>query len=269
MSDYDVYDSDMPDSGLLERDIELLLSGAPPEDPDLAKLAPIFARTRAAFSVVSLEENAVQFGREAARIADAARPSHPVEATSRSGWSPNSLRRRLLVPAAAAAIFVGLTGAAFAADGSAPDDALYGLDRAFEVVGVFNGGASERIAEAQALFANGQIADAVEHAAQVAGDSPEAAAAAQALHDAAEKLRLNEQGSDNAVETRERVADMLEWMATTDATGKEFGQGVAERAGGLTPGESGQGEGQPDDPGSQGQDPPGGGQGNQGQGGPP
>jgi hypothetical protein len=51
--------------------------------------------------------------------------------------------------------------------------------------------------------------------------------AADALEAAAERFGLHDNPSHMV---RENVAEMLEWIAETDATGREFGQGVAERA---------------------------------------
>lgn len=48
------------------------------------------------------------------------------------------------------------------------------------------------------------------------------------LRRAAEAVLSN--GSEQSLEVRTAVAEMLQWMSTTDAEGREFGQGVAERA---------------------------------------
>ena len=55
--------------------------------------------------------------------------------------------------------------------------------------------------------------------------------AADSLRHAAESVLMN--GNENSLAVRTRVAEMLRWMAGTDATGREFGQGVAERARGI------------------------------------
>ena len=133
-------------------------------------------------------------------------------------------------------LLAGMTGIAVASNGAAPGDVLYGLDRALEAVGIANGAAAERIAEAQALFASGQVAEAVTHAAEAAEDIEELGAdeAVDALLDTADRLRSNENGSDHAVEVRSRVAAMLEYIATTEDTGRDFGQGVADMARGIS-----------------------------------
>lgn len=220
--------------------------GSLPEDPAMVSLKPLVAHMQTTFTFLPVEEDVVRFGREAARIVVATRPVVPKPVASGSGWSSNTLRRRLVTPLAASVLLVGLTGVAFAANDSAPDDALYGLDRALEVVGIGNGGAAERIAEAQAMFSEGKVAAAVEHAAEAAelsGD-PEAAAATAALLRAADRLRADV-GSEASLDVNERVASMLEWMANTDMTGSDFGHGVAERAGGLAAVAGSQGQGGP------------------------
>jgi hypothetical protein len=56
------------------------------------------------------------------------------------------------------------------------------------------------------------------------------AGAADALEDAAEKVRAASPSGTPSHLVREDVAGMLEWMARSDASGQDFGQGVAERA---------------------------------------
>jgi hypothetical protein len=81
-----------------------------------------------------------------------------------------------------------------------------------------------------------QVAEAVTHAAEVAEDIEELGAdeAVDALLQTADRLRSNENGSDHAVEVRSRVAAMLEYIATTEDTGRDFGQDVADMARGIS-----------------------------------
>ncbi len=78
------------------------------------------------------------------------------------------------------------TGVAVAANGSAPGDTLHGLDRAMERVGIANGGAHERLQEAQDLASvdlPGAVAAAA-NAVSTAGNEE----AADALEAAAERI---------------------------------------------------------------------------------
>jgi hypothetical protein len=92
------------------------------------------------------------------------------------------LRYRLATGAAAMTLVLGSgTGVAIAADGAAPGDSLYGLDRALESVAIGNGGIAERLEEAANLVAAGHLAAGLEHAADTlaadhAGDAIRAAA---------------------------------------------------------------------------------------------
>jgi hypothetical protein len=131
-------------------------------------------------------------------------------------------RRRLVAALAVAGVMVvGGAGMASAADSANPGDALYSLDRALENIGIGDGGADERYDEG----------------AEEDGDEE----TASQLLAVAQQLREN--GSEQSADVHERVATMLEWMATTDATGKEFGQGVSLHARGLWVDEPGEDDG--------------------------
>jgi hypothetical protein len=120
------------------------------------------------------------------------------------------LRRRAATTAAAVVLaFSGLGGVAYAANGAAPGDFLYGLDRALEAVGVGNGGTAERLAEVKAL---------------VEGAGSEAAQSA--LLAAAERIATL--GEGEAAGPPEGVADLLTYLSENiDAID---GQAVAELA---------------------------------------
>jgi hypothetical protein len=153
-------------------------------------------------------------------------PATAVPAPAAAAW-----RRRLVAAAAVAgAMLVGGAGMAAAADGAAPGDALYGLDRALEDLGIGDGGAGERYDEAADLMEDGDEEGALEAATEGAETEGDEETVATLLL-VAQQLREN--GSEQSADVHERVATMLEWMATTDATGKEFGQGVSLHARGL------------------------------------
>ncbi len=238
------YKGEMPKDRFSESDIEVLLSGEQPDDPDLALLGPFVEALRRLSTETPSEDTVARLAAVSAGIAR--------EAGSNQGRTVRVSKRPVFRPRFAGvlgvmALLVGMTGVAMASDSAAPGDALYGIDRALEVVGVGAGGAAERLGEASALAIHGKSAEALEHAAQaVAGTDDQAS---QALHSAAERIRALGEGGDNAVGVRAEVAAMLDWMTTTEAKGKDFGQGVAERARGLGKGSpSGAGSGEPDHP---------------------
>lgn len=250
MSEFGVYEDEMLNR-FSDQDVELLLSGRMPESEDLARLAPILEALHAHRSSPS-EERVTRFAAKAAEIAvstgqDRADPANPERAATRPRRFVLALRQKMATGLAAVLLLSGMTGVAVASDHAAPGDALYGLDRALEAVGVGDGGAAERIAESQALFQSGRVADAIAHAAEAVevsgGDvevlSPEASSASTALGDAAAKVA---DGGDVETENeselvRQQVASMLETMALmmqdTDFDGEAFGQEVAEMARGI------------------------------------
>jgi hypothetical protein len=131
------------------------------------------------------------------------------------------VRRRAAVIGASAVVLVGgFTGLAYAANGAAPGSALYGLDRALEVVGIGNGGATERLAEAQTLADHGRQASGLEHAASVVKDDP---GAETALLTAAQRL----QGAD-ANAAQEEVGALLSYLSAN--VGHIDGKTAAELA---------------------------------------
>lgn len=119
-------------------------------------------------------------------------------------------------------------GVAIAADGAAPGDPLYGLDRALERVGIAGGGAVERADEAHSLI-DVDLPEAV----ATAGEAAEAAGnsnAADAL--AAAALRILDHGDGHADKIRHAVEDFLALISVNreNLKGKEFGQAVAAAA---------------------------------------
>ena len=211
---------------MTDTEIERLLRGET-SDEALLPLARVITELR------QLGDMATHRGSEVAtRAAALVRDQRPVPArrSVSSPWRPRRrLSRVLAVPALAMIFLIGTTGLAFASDSSAPGDALYGIDRALERVGIGTGGVQERIAEAEKLALEGDPEAALEHVgnAMTETDNEEAG---EALLETAERLRSNPNGSENANLVRDELADMLEWMATTSETGSAFGQGVADRA---------------------------------------
>lgn len=250
MSDLGVYDDEMLNNRFSDQDVERLLSGGMPEDEDLADLAPILEALHGGARRPLPEERIARFAAQAAEIATSTRPTAvPVRTTTRSRRFVLALRQKMATGLAAALLLSGMTGVAVASNHAAPGDALYGLDRALEAVGIGDGGAAERIAEAQALFNEGQVAEAVAHSAEAVEVTPiqggseieanieaiTSEEASEALLTAAESLRDNTDGSDHPIAVRNSVATLLEYMATTEDTGDDFGQEVASLARQISP----------------------------------
>ena len=192
MSVFGVYEDDMLKRKFSDQDIERLLSGQRADDGDLASLAPILESLHRSGWRAPSEEKVAAFAVQAAGIAGSTKSLAPPERTPiRPRLSQSAPRRGLVKTAAGLLLLFGVSGVAVASDEAAPGDALYGLDRALEAVGVNDGAASERIREARALFDRGQEADAVTHVADAieeaetdensAESSSEAAQAAGAL----------------------------------------------------------------------------------------
>ncbi|WP_084075303.1 hypothetical protein [Demequina sp. NBRC 110052] len=115
------------------------------------------------------------------------------------------LRQRALIAASVAGIAALAVGGAAAADEAKPGDALYEIDRALE--------AAE---------------EALEDMDELEGDEAEELSG---LLNAAQSVLSN--GSEQSLERRTQVAEMLVFMATTDLKGKEFGQAVSQHARGI------------------------------------
>ena len=130
-------EDDMRASWSLE-DTEAVLRGHTPSSADAARLGSAIAALR---SRAHGTANAVAVAAMAARLAEASRESLPAGIPSEVGPSRPSIRRpvpawRRRVSLAGAMTLLssaGLAGTAAAADGAAPGDALYGVDRALRV----------------------------------------------------------------------------------------------------------------------------------------
>jgi len=226
--------------------VEALLSRQEPDDPAFQGISSVLAQLDLELLDVRVDDRVEAFALRAAAMvgADAAPrvvPHRPLGA----------LTPRLAVAGLAVVVLVGITGVASASNSAAPGDFLYGIDRALERVGVNDGGFDERVAEARDLTGEGLAPQALNHLADVLG--PSSPSAAEALQAAADKLRQ----ADTPTEVTDDVASMLEWIASSDRSGKDFGQGVAERARGLgqagdadTPADAGVGHGKGNSQGS-------------------
>ncbi len=213
-------------------DAERLLD-AKPMPAGLGELASLVASLRASgpppveralIERVAVEAAAVARSQTVRPAATAATPRRSLR-----------LRHRLATSAAAITLVLGSgAGVAFAADGAAPGDALYGLDRALESLAVGNGGAAERLREAAALVEAGHLVDGLEHAAEVVaanqptGSGQASEAATDALRAAAARVAAtaDPNGEANTANVEAAVGDVLTYLS--EHVGDVDGGRVAE-----------------------------------------
>lgn len=242
MSHFSDYRGDVKNTRFADQDIEELLTGLTPEDRNLAELTAFVEALRSYRTVAPSTTALEQVAAEAAAIV---RSAHSAELSLVPGASGESfdrrklwLTRRVAVALAAAILMIGTSSVAIAADSATPGDALYGLDRALERIGIGAGKAEERISEADALAAAGHT----EAAFALLGESLEELEARDD-EDAVDKverhLELAATKSDpNAVAAQLKVAALKAFIELNKGEGvgldgKEFGQGVAEIARGA------------------------------------
>lgn len=220
----DDYFSEMDPLAISDSDVERLLRGEAPAGPGLARLGSVLEELRA---VGSAQLRPEVISRHVAMTVEAAReaappPQRPVERPARTAtrWR---LIPRLGTFLAAFVLLLGMSGVAVASNSAAPGEPLHGIDMFLESLGIGDGGLRERIAEARTLTEKGETAGALDHLTITLPEDE--AGAREALKAAAQRI-----GTEPSTEVQSRVAEMMEWMATTNAHGPDFGQGVAERA---------------------------------------
>ena len=211
---------------------ERLLSGAP-TDGGLDDLALLLGALRTAESPAVDSALVDRFAIEAAAIARRSQDRPAI--TAPTATVRLRLRHRVATVAAAITLVLGSgAGMAIAADGAAPGDALYGLDKALERVGIGDGGAAERLQEATDLATAGQLARGLEHAAEVVAASHDGEpgdvsdAVTEALRTAAERLStiVAPNGGTTGEQLHKAVADVLGYLS--DNVGDVDGRKVAE-----------------------------------------
>ncbi len=235
----------MPRSKMSNSDVERLLCGKLPEDTALTPLVPMVSAFRNIRWPAPPDKAVVRVAREAAAIARSVSPRatpKPKPTARRRQFAARAVQRGLATGLATVMLVSGLAGVAVASDDAAPGDFLYSIDRALESVGVGDGGATERISEAWALFERGEVAEALGHASQAldvdsGGEMTEQTSARAAATDSLRSAAGNV-GTTNgwaaSPEVRAAVAAMLTEMAAMledpAVHGTAFGQSVAEMA---------------------------------------
>ncbi|HEX6219669.1 MAG TPA: hypothetical protein VF115_01100 [Acidimicrobiia bacterium] len=222
MSRPDDYSDEMFTKHLSDDNVEAVLSGRALDDPVLAEIARALGALEPERFADPTGENAAAFAKRAASVARAGEPvGFAATARFRRGLS---LTPRLAPAAVAAILLFAMTGVAVASDSSVPGDALYGIDRALENIGIGDGGAAERLEEASTLTENGDSAAALDLLAETF--DPQSSQAADALLRASERVRQGGGGNSD-------VAEMLQWMSEMDFRGREFAEDVVDHANDL------------------------------------
>jgi len=233
----DDYMGEMATRKVLDREIEQLLAGTPIEGGRLSGLAPAMRMIRTQWTPSPTASEVAQFARSAvsAVTQSEAKPVitlQPRRVVPRLGLTP-----RLATVVLAVLLMSGTAGMAMAANDAVPGDTLYGLDRAFEAVGIGSGSAEERLDEAVVMSAQGQSSEALEHAIESLSRETEdsSGAAAAALVTATENLVDIQDTAQAATTASIRVSALLTYIAENIGTdegtdGREFGQGVAQLA---------------------------------------
>ncbi len=214
---------------LSDHDAEALLTGFGDPQEDLADVAEILTAIKAA----GQPERAADFSHLFAlavtesRLTEIERFANE-QVTITEDWRPRVMPRLAIGAAALFAIVAMSSGLAYAANGAKPGDMLYGLDRAFERVGIGNGGAGERLAEADALFAGGDAPAGLIHAAEVVAETPAGQTAAPAIEEAATRLENGPVGPGS----NDAVQDLLDYIhgqhdKGAPVVGSDFGSKLA------------------------------------------
>jgi hypothetical protein len=250
MSPSDGYSDEMS-IYLSDDQIEALFHGNTSEDAGLASLEGAFSSLRSLGSA-AVPEDVARF-HVTVVAAEAARSPQPERKKTEPVPNMRPRRRPVISSllstalgkalAASVALAAATGGVAVVADSAVPGDALYGLDRAAENIGVGDGGVTERVEEARALL-EVDLPAAVETAGEAAATNGDEASA-EALTAAAEQVRSAE-GETSAL-TREAVAQLLEAIAG-GATGQDVADAARQIAGAGDLPEEAQ---VPDEPGSE------------------
>ena len=218
----------MTGSAPTHADVEALLSGDIPTHPALVELVGFIEQMRdLGDSSPSADIARVHVSAAAAisrvQTADLPRRDSPIGRL----WV-----RLVPTPAIAVAAFVlllGMSGVAAASNSSVPGDPLYGIDLAIERLGIGSGGTGERIEEAGVLLDRGMPSEALTHLSSAVLTSDDSAAA-DALHQAALRVKARAQSPDENAAIQSAVGGILEWMRQNHSRGNAYGHDVENMA---------------------------------------
>lgn len=159
------YRDDVTNTEFVDQDVERLISGENPRDPEYADLTPFMDALRSYRTVVPSIDAPEHLVAQAAEAVRSRQRVHldlvPLRPDARPDRRPSWLATRAAAAVAAFVLLLGTSAVAFAAHVSVPGDALYGLDRALEAVGIGDGSVDERLIEADTLTAEGDGVEAI------------------------------------------------------------------------------------------------------------
>ena len=204
-------------SGLIDRDLDLLIDGIQSFSDDLAPLESFVN------SLGSLDDTAPSAEFLELHAAEAAAAAQtPQAAIAGTGLTARrrlalGLSRRVTAGAASLMMILGMTGVAWASDSAVPGDWNYVIDLALEVIGVGAGGAEERIQEL-ALIAESGHPRGAELASQT-GQDPTTAPNDHVVgtKNAAATIAGITRGSQRASDVREAVSALVAYLSDTEA----------------------------------------------------
>lgn len=159
------YRDDVSNTEFVDQDVERLISGESPLDPDLAELTSFMDALRSYRTVVPSIDAPEHLVAKAAESVRSGQKAHldlvPLGAGSRPDRRPSWLATRAVAAVASFVLLVGVSAVALAAHVSIPGDTLYGVDRALEAIGIGDGSVGERLVEADTLAADGNDLEAI------------------------------------------------------------------------------------------------------------
>lgn len=159
MTPPDDYRDEVSNTEFVDQDVERLITGRTPDDPDLRELAGFFAALRAERASTPSDAESERIAAVAAEIVRTSRQErarqtsggHLVSPGRRPSWRP----ARAAFALSGFFLLIAALGLGLAANMSIPGDPLYSVDLALEAVGIGNGTVDERLVEADALVAAG------------------------------------------------------------------------------------------------------------------
>ena len=193
----------------LDRDIDRLIDGINPQDPELAELMALISELRD-LGQAPLPETFITDHAAVACSAVATSNSsrNPVPSTRVAHFAA-ALRRRLAAAATGLAMFAGISGVALASDGAIPGEWNYPIDQTMEVLGIGAGGYEERLSELYQMTLEGSAVRALHLAAQLLDGQD---AAVIAIAEAADRLASGPARSETPQDVLDEVATLLEYL---------------------------------------------------------
>jgi hypothetical protein len=232
-----------------DAEVEALFNGADGLRADLNDVAEVVATIQAIgrYDADKDISHLIAAAALESRTTPVARYAAAQAASTSWEWTTRVVPRVAVGAAALLMLVVSSSGLAFAANGAKPGDMLYGLDRAAEVIGIGDGGADERYAEAQALVAAGEMPGGLALATEILDRTPGGAEAKPAVAEAA--ARLEHEPAEASSDVAKQIGDLLGYIHGATIAGvvdTNTVSSLAQRIGGpagVPPGQIGEATG--------------------------